>query len=132
MEQDCLFCKIIKGEIPSHKVFESEHSYAFLDIYPITEGMTLVIPKKHNADWLDMDEAGHASLMHDVRHVAQMLKKHYINKRIGIQVEGLDVAHVHIKLLPFTSPHEFRAWPDRSKQPDHQALTKIADSLTNN
>ena len=52
---DCIFCKIIKGEIPSYKIYEDEYTYAFLDINPVSEGHTIVIPKKHVVNILDAD-----------------------------------------------------------------------------
>jgi len=127
---DCLFCKIIAGEIPSHKVLENKRSLAFLDIYPLTEGMTLVIPKKHVEDWWEMDEENLCTLMGDAQRVAKLLKKKFSDKRIGVHIEGLDVPHVHIKLFPFSTPTEFRAWPNHHKEPDNEKLRLIVESIT--
>lgn len=129
MQPDCLFCKIVGGNIPSHKIFENKYSFAFLDIYPLTEGMTLVIPKKHIENWWAMDDENLNTLMSAARHVAVLLKKKFPEKRIGVHIEGLDVAHVHIKLFPFSTPTEFRAWPDHKKEPDHVKLAMLAANI---
>ena len=130
MSVECIFCKIVSGDISSHKIFENEHSMAFLDIYPLTEGMTLVIPKNHIANWWDMGEADISALIADARRVALILKRKFPEKRIGIQVEGLDVPHVHIKLLPFETAAEFRSWPDHTVEPNHDQLAGLVKSLT--
>lgn len=129
MPTDCLFCKVVSGALPSHKIFESKHSLAFLDIYPPTEGMTLVVPKKHAEDWWAMDEQSLGALMGDAKYVARLLKKKFPEKRVGVQIEGLDVPHVHVKLFPFSTAIEFRALPDRDKKPDHENLRMLAERL---
>ncbi|MEK7118749.1 MAG: HIT domain-containing protein [Patescibacteria group bacterium] len=126
---NCLFCKIVAKTIPCEKIYEDEATFAFLDIYPLTEGMTLVVPKEHLANWWEMGEDGLATLMMSAKRVANMLKRKFPERRIGVQIEGLDVPHVHIKLLPFSTPEEFRAWPDRQKEPDHERLSALVASI---
>ena len=93
--------KIANGEIPSYKVAEDENYYAFLDINPLAEGHTLVIPKKTEADYIfDLDEETYAGLLAFARKVAIALKKAIPCKRVGVAVLGMEVPHTHIHLVP--------------------------------
>lgn len=98
---DCLFCKIVAGKIPSIKIWEDENFYAFLDIFPNTEGMTLVIPKKHfDSDLYEMSNSDICDLMVASKKVAKILEKGLKVKRVSLVVEGMGVNHIHVKLYP--------------------------------
>lgn len=128
--EDSIFTKIIKGEIPAHKVYEDDRTFAFLDIHPVQPGMTLVISKTPAETFLDLSPEDHAALWETVQKVAQRLKEVFPGKkRIGIQVEGLDVPHVHVKIIPIDTGEEFRAPPDMEAEPDHPALAAMAEKL---
>lgn len=101
MKQDCIFCKIVNGVIPSVKVWEDEKHIAILDINPNTEGMTLVLTKNHfDSDATDMPEKEYSDLMLAVKKVAKLLEKGLGIKRAAFVMEGMGVNHVHIKLYP--------------------------------
>lgn len=128
--QDSIFTKIIKGEIPSHKVYEDDKTYAFLDIHPVQEGMVLVVPKVQVAEFMDLDDEDYIALWQTVKKVARRLQEMYPSKRrIAVQVEGLDVDHVHVKLFPIDTGDEFRAVADPHAEPDHVALAELAKKL---
>jgi histidine triad (HIT) family protein len=128
--EDSIFTRIIKGEIPCHKVYEDDRTFAFLDIHPVQPGMTLVISKTQAETFLDLDDEDYAALWDAVKKVAQRLKEVFPDKkRIGIQVEGLDVPHVHVKLIPIDTGEEFRTAPDMEAEPDHTALAAMAKKL---
>ena len=96
-----LFTRIAQGEIPSYKVAESEDYYAFLDISPLAQGHTLVIPKKVEDDYIfHLDEATYAGLWAFARKVATALKAAVPCKRVGVAVLGMEVPHTHIHLVP--------------------------------
>ena len=98
-----LFTRIIKGEIPSYKVAEDDKHYAFLDIYPLTKGHTLVIPKlaEPEADYIfDLSDEQLQDLMVFAAKVARGLKAATGCKRVGVAVLGMEVNHVHIHLVP--------------------------------
>lgn len=99
---DCLFCKIIAGEISSYKVRENEEFYAFLDLFPNCKGQTLVIPKEHfDSDlFVVEDPAFYARYLTAVREVVQLLKSKLKVERVGMIMEGMGVNHLHIKLYP--------------------------------
>lgn len=99
--ENCIFCKIVKGEIPAVKIWEDEKHLAILDINPNTEGMTLVLTKDHyDSDATDMPEKEYCELMLAVKKVAKLLETKLKVKRVAIVMEGLGVNHVHIKLYP--------------------------------
>jgi histidine triad (HIT) family protein len=96
-----IFTKIANGEIPSYKVAENENFYAFLDINPLTEGHTLVIPKYTEADYIfDLDNDTYNGLCSFAREVAKAIKSAIPCKRVGVAVLGMEVPHTHIHLVP--------------------------------
>jgi len=98
---DCIFCKIIKGEFDSAKVWEDEDSIAILDVNPNTKGMTLVLPKKHfDSDAFLMPDEDYKNLMIATKKVSDILKKGLDVNRVAMVMEGMGVNHVHIKLYP--------------------------------
>lgn len=100
--ETCVFCKIIKGDIPSFKVWEDDNFLAFLSIAPINPGHTLVIPKAHSEYIFDMADESLGKLLVAAKPVAKMLEKAIKPKtgKIGIMVAGLEVAHTHLHLIP--------------------------------
>ncbi len=129
--QDSIFTKIIKGEIPSHKIYEDADTFALLDIYPIQPGQVLVVPKKQVGFVWDLEPADYTALMTTVQKVGRQLRAIYPEKsRVGVIVEGLDVAdHAHVKVFAFDNDDEFRHIPDRSIEPDHTALSATAEKF---
>ena len=102
---DCLFCKIINGEIPSTKVYEDEHVYAFMDIMPVAKGHTLIIPKEHCKDLFEMPEEVAGNLYKAAPKVANAIKKAF--NPIGLNTinnngaaAGQTVFHFHLHLIP--------------------------------
>ena len=95
-----LFTKIKQGEIPSHKVAETEEFYAFLDINPNTKGHTICIPKKEVNKIFDLDKETYLGLMEFSRKVAIAIEKAVPCERVGMSVIGLEVPHVHVHLIP--------------------------------
>ncbi len=96
-----IFTRIAKGEIPSYKVAENEDYYAFLDINPLAQGHTLVIPKNVEDDYIfNLDPAVYEGLWAFARKVAIALKAAVPCKRVGVAVLGMEVPHTHIHLVP--------------------------------
>lgn len=95
-----IFTKIINGEIPSYKIIEDDHFFAFLDINPNAKGHTLCIPKKEVNKVFDLDEATYLGLMAFSRKVGKALEKAVDCKRIGLTIIGFEVPHVHVHLIP--------------------------------
>lgn len=95
-----IFSKIISGEIPAHKVAETNDFLAFLDISPLAHGHVLVIPKKETEYIFDMEDQEYIELWMFAKIVSQGIKKAFPCEKIGVAVVGLEVAHTHIHLIP--------------------------------
>ena len=101
----CIFCKIIEGEIPSRKVYEDDDILAILDISQTTRGHTLVMPKKHYDDFLQMPEKEFGALMEKVQQIADRIVKKMNAKGCNILINtgetaGQTVRHVHVHIIP--------------------------------
>ncbi|WP_111682368.1 HIT family protein [Winogradskyella tangerina] len=126
-----LFTKIIKGEIPSYKVAETDAYFAFLDINPNSKGHTLCIPKKEVNKIFDLDEDTYMGLMKFSRDVAHAIEKSVPCERIGMSVIGLEVPHVHVHLIPLHTMENARFTSKVKLQPEEfEALAaKIASNF---
>jgi histidine triad (HIT) family protein len=132
---DCIFCRIIAGDIPAHKVYEDDATLAFLDINPATRGHTLVIPKAHAADLFSMSADVMAATAQTVRTVARILQR-------GVQPEGINVLqnngaaagqevfHYHVHLIPrWQGDYALRMWKPGTT--DHAAFAALSAQLRN-
>lgn len=95
-----IFTRIVKGEIPSYKVAESDKFYAFLDIAPMAKGHTLVIPKCEVDYIFDIDDQEYMELQLFAKRVAEAIKEAIPCQRVGVAVLGMEVPHAHIHLVP--------------------------------
>lgn len=98
-----IFSKIIAGEIPSYKIAEDAYFFAFLDIFPLTEGHVLVVPKTETDKFFDLDEDYLARMLVFAKPIAKAIEKAFDCNRCGISVVGLEVPHAHLHLLPINS-----------------------------
>lgn len=98
-----IFTKIIKGEIPSYKIAENEHFYAFLDIFPLVLGHTLVVPKVEVDKFFDTPDSYLAEWLLFAKPIAKALEAAFPCNRVGISVVGLEVPHAHMHLIPINS-----------------------------
>jgi histidine triad (HIT) family protein len=101
-----IFSKIIAGEIPSYKIHEEDRFYAFLDIHPLAEGHTLVIPKLETDYLFDLEDDLLADMMVFAKKVALAIDQTMTCKRVGVAVLGLEVPHAHIHLVPINGLHD--------------------------
>ncbi len=122
-----IFSKIIAGEIPSHKVYEDENHYAFLDVNPNALGHTLCVPKKEVDKIFDLSEEDYNQLMNFSRKVALSLRKAIPCKRIGMSVIGLEVPHAHVHLIPLQNMAE--ATFQKKVKPTPEKFEKIAKKI---
>ncbi|MBQ8272736.1 MAG: HIT family protein [Tidjanibacter sp.] len=98
-----IFSKIAQGEIPSYKVAENENYYAFLDINPLAEGHTLVIPKREEDYIFDLTDDELAGMVKFAKSIAQRQKEVFGCKKVAMIVLGLEVPHAHIHLIPMNN-----------------------------
>lgn len=101
-----IFSKIVKGEINAYKVAEDENFLAFLDISPLAEGHTLVIPKKEISYVFDLDDKSYADLFLFAKKVARAIKEVIPCTKVGVAIIGLEVAHAHIHLVPINNVYD--------------------------
>lgn len=126
-----IFTKIIQGEIPSHKILEDDYHFAFLDIRPIKEGHTLVIPKREVDYIFDLEDSLLASLHVFSKKVAKAIEKAIPCTRIGMTVVGLEVPHTHIHLIPINGVHDidFKRAQAASQSSLESTAKKIRDTI---
>ncbi|MCG8332026.1 MAG: HIT domain-containing protein [Chitinophagales bacterium] len=119
-----IFSRIVAGEIPSHKIAESEEFYAFLDIRPLAKGHTLVIPKKEIDYIFDIEDDLLGRLMVFAKKISKGIKKVVPCAKIGVSVVGLEVPHAHVHLIPINSVKDmsFAKEPIDMKQEELAAL----------
>ncbi len=98
-----LFSKIIAGEIPSYKVAENDYAFAFLDIFPLVKGHTLVVPKIEVNRLFDLPEPHYLELWKFAKEVSRGIKATFPCDRVGSSVIGLEVPHAHIHLMPINT-----------------------------
>ena len=122
---DCLFCKIVRGEIPSHKVYEDEDNVAFLDINPTTPGHTLVLPKRHFENILDVEDAALCKLILAVKKVAQKTKIRLDVDSLNVmqntgRMSGQSIDHIHFHVVPRYTPNDMRIISQRVELSEQQ------------
>lgn len=125
--ENCIFCKIISGEIPCFKVWEDSKHLAFLDISPINPGHTLLIPKKHtNLVW-DMQDKEFSKIFLAAKKLSVPIQKATDAKRIGLAIEGFLVHHVHLHLVPLHGGNELN--PERAKKAEMEDLKELCEKI---
>ena len=119
-----IFTKIIKGELPSFKVYEDDKTLAFMNIEPITPGHVLVVPKKQEDIW-DLSEEDYQALMSTVKKVARRIKEVLKPRRVGVQIVGIDIeSHAHIHVFPFDNMGDYRQMPQPAENEDLREMAK--------
>ena len=126
-----LFSKIIKGEIPSYKISESEKYFAFLDIFPLQEGHTLVIPKIEVDNLFDLPDDYLSGMLVFAKPIAKAIEKSFRCNRCGIEVIGLEVPHAHIHLIPINSIDDLNFTRKKLKVTPEQ-LKKTQEKILSN
>ena len=132
MVDDCIFCKIIAGDIPSSKVYEDEEVLAFLDISQVTPGHTLVVPKKHARNLLEMDETATAQLFARVSKVEAATQAKGMNVISNMEeVSGQTVFHTHVHIIPRYSDQDELAISFTEHEPNFEQLAVLAETIKN-
>lgn len=113
-----LFTKIIKGEIPGYRIAENDKFYAFLDVFPLREGHTLVVPKVEVDKLFDLDEEYLGDMLLFAQPIAKAIEKAFRCNRCGISVIGLEVPHAHMHLLPINSSNDLNFTQHKARASD--------------
>jgi histidine triad (HIT) family protein len=126
---DSIFTKIIKGELPSNKIYEDEFTYVFLDHSPKIAGHALVVSKNQVEYVWDLPPEDYTALMETVRKVAKRIQEVLQPKWVGEQIEGAAVNHAHVHIFPFNSVEEYNQHPDPNHKPSPEELAEMAKKL---
>ena len=123
-----IFSKIVRGEIPSYKIAENDHYFAFLDIFPLAVGHVLVIPKNETDYIFDISDTEYNGLWQFAKKIAKAIEKTIPCKRVGVAVIGLEVPHAHIHLIPLQSIEDINFLKPKLKL-DPDMLKGIAEKI---
>lgn len=126
-----IFSKIIAGQIPSYKIAENEKCFAFLDIFPLVKGHTLVVPKIEVDNLFDLPPGYLAELMQFAQPIAKAIERSFDCNRCGISVVGLEVPHAHIHLVPINSADDLNFTRGKLKLSPDQ-LKEIQEKIVSN
>jgi len=153
MKPNCIFCKIIKGELPCHKIWEDEKHLAFLSIFPNTPGFSVVVTKEHYPSYVfDLEDKVLSNLVLAARKVAKLIDSKLEDVgRTGLIFEGFGVDHVHAKLFPMHGTAKIEEWKELKsnvskffdkyegyisshdyKRADDETLKKLAEKIRGN
>lgn len=129
---DSIFTRIIKGEIPCHKVYEDETVFAMLDIDPLADGHTLLFPKKQVDLLWDLDEETYTHLFEVAKKLSKTLQQTFEPKRVGLVVEGFGVPHAHLHLVPLYDGDVLQLHHGYPVRKSPEQLAEIALSISKN
>lgn len=133
---DCVYCKLIRGQLPIYKVYENKHTLVFLDINPVRYGHSLVIPKEHYSNIYETPDDVLAELMQTAKRVALAIKQSNLAEGTNIHINndpvaGQEITHTHIHVIPRSEKDGLALWP-QSPYPDgvaEKTLKTLRDSL---
>jgi histidine triad (HIT) family protein len=129
---NCIFCKISKGEEKCFKVYEDEYAFGFLDKHPINPGHVLVIPKTHIKDFYDLDKEKYTGLMRAVKNISKRVNDVINPHKVGLIVAGWDVSHAHVHIVPMHDYHDITSkslLEGKRSNPADDELFRVASLL---
>jgi histidine triad (HIT) family protein len=126
-----IFSKIISGEIPSYKIAENDKFFAFLDIFPLREGHTLVVPKTEVDNMFDLPDEYLKEMLVFARPIAKAIERSFDCNRCGISVIGLEVPHAHLHLIPINNANDLNFNQAKPKASD-ESLKKVQEMIVSN
>lgn len=126
-----IFSKIIAGEIPSYKIAENDKFYAFLDIFPLRKGHTLVIPKIEVDNLFDVPDEYLSEMLVFARPIAKAIEKSFDCNRCGISVIGIEVPHAHMHLIPINNANDINFVQEKLKM-SPEDMNAICERIVSN
>ncbi|HEX8600562.1 MAG TPA: HIT family protein [Chloroflexia bacterium] len=129
---NCIFCRIINGEIGSHKVYEDESAVAFMDIRPSQPGHLLVIPRQHVPDFYNLEDDLYLKVMLVVKRLSEAVSKVANPAKVGLAVVGFEVPHTHVHVIPLQKAADFQpgAGGSPTLQSSGEELAEMAARIT--
>lgn len=128
-QEDSIFTKIIRGEIPCRKIYEDDLTIAFLPLHPIALAHILVVPKRQVVQFYELPEDEYLALWATVRKVANKMKEVINPYRVGLKVEGLDVPHAHVHVIAFDNHQQYDESFVSDKPENDEKLNEMAVKL---
>ncbi|HTL39577.1 MAG TPA: HIT family protein [Methylomirabilota bacterium] len=133
--ENCIFCKIIAGEVPADKIYEDEDVVAFMDIRPVSRGHALVVPKVHSDDFLSTNDEVLEAMIPKIKKLAQGVMRAMVAEGINISTNhglaaGQSVFHLHFHLIPRFAKDGLEPWPHMESEPKSRA--EIAEFIKKN
>ncbi|HXK40172.1 MAG TPA: HIT domain-containing protein [Candidatus Paceibacterota bacterium] len=129
---ECVFCKIAQGKIPTNRIYEDDATFAFLDKHPINPGHILVTPKTHTPDFYQLEESDYQALFVVVKKLAGLVATTLHPKKVGLIVAGWDVPHTHVHIVPMQDYHDITSksmLEGTRANPSDEELKATADIL---
>jgi len=126
-DENCIFCKIIKNEIPAYKVWENNNFIAFLDIRPVNPGHILLVPKDHVEEVFDLGSDLYDEAFQVVKRISKPFKEVNLAPKAGVVIEGFGVPHCHIHMIPIYHGNELN--PERAKNATEGELKEMQIKL---
>lgn len=124
-----IFSRIAAGEIPSHKIWEDDRFFAFLDIHPIQPGHTLLITKQEIDSPFELDDKTYADFLLAAKRLVPAIQRAMGSKKVGLVIEGLEVPHAHIKLIPISEPRDLAQ--SNARDASQEELAAVAEKIRN-
>jgi diadenosine tetraphosphate (Ap4A) HIT family hydrolase len=124
----CIFCRIIRGEVPSTKIYETDQVLAFLDINPVNLGHVVVIPKEHVDQFQDMEPKLYLTVMNVAQNISRKIKDALNPPRVGLMVWGFEVPHAHLHVVPLQQASDF-TMRHVSPKPGPEQIEEVAAKL---
>lgn len=120
--QPSIFTRIINGELPSYKIYEDDLTFAFLNINPIQPGHILVVPKNQIDHFEDMEDEDYEAVMYVTRLLMKHIRDELQVERVGLKVEGFEVPHAHIHLIPCNTEEDMKQHPYEASEEELQDM----------
>jgi len=129
MNKDCVFCKIVNGEIPCEKIWEDEDFLAIVDAFPVMNNQVLIFPKKHIESYVfDLEDNFYCNLLIFAKKIVKAMDESLRPIKTGMIIEGLEMNHIHVKLFPFFDKKGFRM-KSLEPKPSEEQMKKIAEKI---
>jgi histidine triad (HIT) family protein len=129
-DENCIFCKIVAGEIPSYKIFEDNNFFGFLTIMPHVKGHMLLIPKNHVEDILSSDDTTSDEIFRTGKNLAKKIKNIFTPNKVGFVLAGQGVPHLHLHLIPVNQESDLN--PEKAYKASHEELLEIQNLYNQN
>ena len=135
MNTDCLFCRLVRRDLPSHRVYEDDDFVVLLSMHPINPGHAMVVPKAHIDSFYQVEDSLYIPMMLLVKRLANAIKVAFAPLQVVMETSGVGNRHVHVHVLPVYGPHDRVPQEILERQEAHsppaEELAKVARTLTN-